>query len=230
MGFFKRHWSAILGTISNLPGLLHGLVWLFDWGARVDLVATKLSEHGVLNTMLGFFLDPPQWLVLIALPVGLLLIYWDLKGRPRFWRVTNKQGVHRISCVDFLKVAAERGWDFTDQHSLHLLDLQDAMRQGGADGSLTLWGRLNRWPNAEIIMRSEVIEEIPADHWKEFRVHLFAALENDNFHTYSWHIKPSTTAEKKFVDLHVDRDESARWLQQDATAFKGRTTPSTRCT
>jgi hypothetical protein len=231
MAFIKRHWSAILGAISNLPSLWHALVWLFDWGARVDLVATKLREHGGINVMLGFFVDPPPWLVLVTLPVGLLLIFWDLKGRPIPWRKYQAgQSIDRITCVEFLKTATNKGWNFTDQHSLHLIDLQDAMRQGGVDGSLTIWGRLNRWPNAEMIMRSEVIEKIPADHWKEFRVHLFATLDNDNFHTYSWHIKPSTTAEKKYVDLHVGREESTKWLQQHAAAFKGRTTLSTRCT
>jgi hypothetical protein len=85
MDFFKRHRFAILGAISNLPTILRGLVWLFDWGARIDLVAAKLGEHGGINAVLGFFLDPPPWLVFVTLPIGLALIFWDLKGRPHFW-------------------------------------------------------------------------------------------------------------------------------------------------
>jgi hypothetical protein len=85
MGFLKRHWSAVLGAISNVPSFWHGLVWLFDWGARIDLAATKLHEYGGLASVLAFLLSPPPWLILITLPAGLLLIWWDVKGRPRFW-------------------------------------------------------------------------------------------------------------------------------------------------
>jgi hypothetical protein len=127
-------------------------------------------------------------------------------------------------------MATDRGWNFTDQHRLHLIDLQDALRQGGLDGHITVWGKLNRWPNAEQLMRKEVIDKIPTNHWREFRVHLFAALDSDNFRTYSWHFKPSSTAELRYIDLHVNRSEAAIWLDRNAVAFKGKTTPDQRGT
>jgi hypothetical protein len=68
----------------------------------------------------------------------------------------------RIPCTELLKMATDRGWNFTDQHSLHLIDLQDAIRQGALDGYIALWGKLNRWPNAEQLMRKQVFEKIPA--------------------------------------------------------------------
>jgi len=106
-------------------------------------------------------------------------------------------------------MATGLGWDFTDQHSLQLIDLQDAIRQGALDGHLTVWGRLNRWPNSEQLMRKEVVEKIPSEHWREFRVHLFGTLYNDNFKTSSWHVKPLGSEEYGYVDLHVERVQSA---------------------
>jgi hypothetical protein len=143
---------------------------------------------------------------------------------------TPKSGpsIDRIPCTELMKIATELGWTFTDQHSLHLIDLQDAIRQGALDGHLTVWGKLNKWPRAESLMRKEVIEKIPPAHWREFRVHLFAALEGDNFHTYSWHPAPSQSLDTRYVDLHVDRSESVAWLNKDALAFKGKTTVETR--
>ncbi|MCG2629717.1 hypothetical protein L6654_24135 [Bradyrhizobium sp. WYCCWR 13023] len=135
---------------------------------------------------------------------------------------------NRISSVELMKMAIRLGWNFSDQHSLELIDLQDAIRQGALDAQLTVWGKLNRWPNAPQLMQKEVLEKIPAEHFKDYRINLFAALENDNFHTYTWHILPSSSAEKGYLDLHVDRSEAANWLRLDALAFRGRTTTQTR--
>jgi hypothetical protein len=139
-----------------------------------------------------------------------------------------KSSSERIPITELLKMAKDRGWSFTDQHVLQLIDLQDAIRQGGLDGHLTVWGKLNRWPRAEQLMRKEVIEKIPAYHWREFRVHLIPVLDEDNFGTKSWHVSPSSTAELGYIDLHVTRSEAAIWLDRDALAFRGKTTPEKR--
>ena len=77
-------------------------------------------------------------------------------------------------------------------------------------------------------MRKEVIDKIPAEHWREWRVHLFGALSHDNFGTFSWHVQPSASAEKGYLDLHVERSQAIEWLRREAFKFKGRTTPQNR--
>jgi hypothetical protein len=109
-----------------------------------------------------------------------------------------KPSLDRISMIELMTMGTGLGWNFTDRDSLQLIDLQDAIRQGALDGHLTVWGRLNRWPNADQLMRKEVVEKIPSEHWREFRVHLFGALDNDNFKTYSWHVTPSTMGERGY--------------------------------
>ena len=126
----------------------------------------------------------------------------------------------RITCTELLKIAAASGWDFISPSSVHLVDLQDAMRQGGADNTLTIWGRANKWTSEEL-MRNELLERIPPDHWKEFFVNLLCAPQGDNFHTKSW--KPEkNTARLGYVDLYVDRSQATSWLHRDASSFKGR--------
>ena len=130
----------------------------------------------------------------------------------------------RIPCTELLSVATAAGWDFTSHDSLHLIDLQEAMRQGGADSTLAIWGKANKW-TSESIMRSELLDKISPDHWREHFVHLFAATQGDNFNTYSWSPDAKNFGRRGYVDLHVGRSQAASWLRGDALPFKGRNQP-----
>ena len=85
-------------------------------------------------------------------------------------------------------------------------------------------GRLKRWSD-EDLLRNEILEKIPPEHWRTFYVFLFPALEGDNFHTKSW--TPSDTPQN-YMDLHVNRREAETWSDRDAAAFRGKTTSNQR--
>jgi hypothetical protein len=127
----------------------------------------------------------------------------------------------RIPCTVLLKLAENDGWDFSDS-SLHLLDLQEAMRQGGLDNTLTIWAKERKF-GSDQLMQGEPLHKIDADHWKNHYVHLFAAREGDNFNTYSW-LQTGDIGRRGYIDLHVLRSQAARWLSRDALFFKGKTT------
>jgi hypothetical protein len=126
----------------------------------------------------------------------------------------------RIPVTTLLKIAVDLDWRFSPD-SLHLIDMQDAIRQGALDETLTVWGRLNRWSD-ERIVRDEVLEKIPSIHWREFRVSLYPAFDGDNFHVKSW--SPNEKLQG-YLDLHVERGEAISWLKIDAVAFKGKARP-----
>jgi hypothetical protein len=98
--------------------------------------------------------------------------------------------------------------------------MQDAMRQGGSDNVLTIWGRPNKW-TSERLMRNESLLKIPAGHWHDNFISLGLARDGDNFQTCSWEPKGSATT-KAFLDLHVERTPAAQWLRRDAVSFKGK--------
>jgi hypothetical protein len=132
--------------------------------------------------------------------------------------------IDRIPCTELLKIATAVGWDFTSSASLQLLDMQEAMRQGGSDDVLIVWGRSKKWTSDEL-MRKELLVPIPPSHWLEFFVHLFAARDDDNFNTYSWEPSKEHFGRRGYVDLHVDRHQAIAWLRRDAAPFRGKTKP-----
>jgi hypothetical protein len=140
---------------------------------------------------------------------------------PGLW---TKASLDRIPCTELLSIATAAGWDFDSNNSLHLLDLQDALRQGGADDTLRIWGKSKKWTSDEL-MRKELLEKIEPIHWKEFFVHLYAATQNDNFNTYSWTPDEKDFGRRGYVDLHVDRSQAMSWVREDASSFRGRTKP-----
>jgi hypothetical protein len=87
MDFIRRRWISILTLLGFVPSLWSGIKWLFDWGARVDLVATKI-ELGWGDALMEFLLNPPPWFAIVAVPIGLLLIWWDSR-RQQFKKPTE---------------------------------------------------------------------------------------------------------------------------------------------
>jgi hypothetical protein len=57
------------------------------------------------------------------------------------WPHSLAPSIDRMPFTELLSVAASLGWDFSG-NSLHLLDLQEAVRQAGADGTLTQLSQL----------------------------------------------------------------------------------------
>lgn len=78
---FKKFWIAFVGIAFSLLSIWRSLVWLFDWEVRVETVAQKLRDYGGLGGVIEHLINPPPWLALALLPVGLGLIWWDVRRR-----------------------------------------------------------------------------------------------------------------------------------------------------
>jgi hypothetical protein len=93
---FKKHWRAVLGGVAILPSFWRGLVWLFDWGARVDLVIAKLREYGGIAAVIEFLINPPPWFIFPAIIIGFLLIWWDTARRQKPIIVGDQANFHSV--------------------------------------------------------------------------------------------------------------------------------------
>jgi hypothetical protein len=137
------------------------------------------------------------------------------------WPHSLGPSIDRTPFTEVLSVATSLGWDFSDS-SLNLLDLQEAVRQAGSDGVLTMWGKIAKYTSNNLL-QMEPFEKIPAGHWAEYHIHLFAARSGDNFNVYSWSPAAKPFGTKGYVDLHAESSQVMPWLRRDAVQFKGKT-------
>jgi hypothetical protein len=184
---------------------------------------------GLAGTGVAMMLPDQRWIGGVIIALAVLTLLFDVRierghvrtGSPlSFWQRFFGPRAVRVSVTDLLTMASRLGWDFVSHESLQLLDMQEAIRQGGLDGKITVVGRNNRW-TSESLVRNEPLDKIKPDHWRDHFVHLFAARENDNFNTYSWMATPQG-AVKPYVDLHVERAGLMTWLKNDAASFRGK--------
>jgi hypothetical protein len=196
------------------------------WEAVGDAILKQLSLGRLHATGCGYR-QITRRLQPAPIPPGFWLTakftYWFLDGDGSgILDAKNADGVE-YSDIEVTRAEALSIWPQPLPASIdRLLDLQDALRQGGIDDALTIWGKLKKWTSDDL-MRKEVLEKIEPAHWKEFFVHLFAATQGDNFNTYSWAPDRNDFGRRGYVDLHVDRSQAASWLDRTASSFKGRT-------
>lgn len=65
----RERWRTV--AASGPVGIAAGVLWLWDWGGRFDL----LYNHG--GSVLSFLLNPPTWVLWLTLVVGIICIAWD---------------------------------------------------------------------------------------------------------------------------------------------------------
>ena len=135
------------------------------------------------------------------------------------WQASSNSQVRRIPIKEFIEIAGKSGWDLD---SNEILDLERGGQQDALFGDLTLWGRRN-FQRLAILNVHEPLQEIPKDHWKDFKPQLLDAMNADkNIYARSWSREFSKAAEPKiFLDLHIDGSTSIPWLTGNGLQYKG---------
>lgn len=232
MAIIPKYLPRVVGAVFALPSLWQGFKWLLDWGGRIDVFRTwgnAISHH--LSNL-------PPWLNLLLLFAGLFLIWWDLKRSRQLAlspATAQRSGsaishtnptfrIGRIGVLDFAKRVEQAGWRIFGTHDLEGVDLLEGLRQAAIDGDIPFWGRQNRYSNRTLI-DGEPLTPISAEHWREYQFDWTSVLKdssNTDTHTYRMHSTENRTA-GGYVDVHLDGDAAAAWLQSPAAAaFKGR--------
>jgi hypothetical protein len=205
MSFFKRHWLAILGILSNLPSIWRGLVWLFDWESRVETFLQKLDQIGGVRGVIEFIANPPPWLALVTLPFGILLIWLDVHRRLRARQemklaVTSRHGT-AIPRLASQEVNEWRPMFETVAHVAHSIGDADAslcwsrsrnaIRQAAYDQRIRIRGR-RQLANRRVTKGgdySDVQTDIDHDYWSKTEIN---ALATSAEHQTDYHTDPET--------------------------------------
>lgn len=173
----------------------------------------------------GYWPTAPEWVWGIFVWGGLAVIAGAivLGVWPRLTSMSVLFGQRRNSRVPMIEIrdaVAQRGWDFNTDTSLHILDLCEALRQGGLDREISFWGRPDR-NIFDSLTKSEPLNPISNNHWKDFEIdpiNLHKTDDNFNVRTQN-KVGPS---EKGYVDVHTEKKAAMRWLKQNETDFKGK--------
>lgn len=92
---FAKYWRSAAGAALLLRG---PLVWLLDWGGRIEFAANHAGDLPV-----NYLLNPPAWANYALILAGLALIWWDTRRA----RALPYQTSRRMIAVDpYLVLAA----------------------------------------------------------------------------------------------------------------------------
>lgn len=170
------------------------------------------NAYGILSVTSGY-LPYWAWLLILATIVVIASLEYAFRRNP-------SAGVARISLVTLRDKASMQGWNFSDPNSLHIIDLCDALRQAGLDGTLRFWGKSNRDLPSDLL-DGEPLVEIPAEHWKNFWIDWTAlAQAQDGKLAFTYY--PGGSKQEGFVDVHVSKNALGSWLKVDAAKYRGR--------
>jgi hypothetical protein len=203
------------GTSALASGVLGIALPTLMWG--LDRLGVEISKPVVATIVAVSIL-----FVVLSLALFLHLTYKWFRGRRRGTAVAiveaRAQVIQRMPILDFMRLAAQRGWRVFGVHNLEAVDLMDGLRQVGSDAIVRFWGRLDgrRSSNA-------IIMEIPREHWQEYELDWTSvtdATANATTCTYTMH-RPDTRYEGGYADIHLDGAAATRWLETGALAFRG---------
>jgi hypothetical protein len=208
------------------------VVSLYDWIARFHFLATTgIAAAGWFVTFIAASAqgwDPVSvWVGSLGAGAFVALLFIAF----RLWRsgvpVTIEHAAptpelsgrsQRMPILDFMRLAAERGWRVYGDHNLEAVDLMDGLRQAGSDAAMKLWGRLDGRRN-----RHAILTEIPCEHWQEYEfdwASVISATENASTCTETM-LRLDTRYEGSYSDIHLEEAAARRWLETAALAFRG---------
>lgn len=127
-----------------------------------------------------------------------------------------------ISLDDLAKLARSRyGWRFGND-SYESLDFIDALRQSGADGSLTILGRADCQHLSEDLKNYHPLEAIPREHFRRYSIDVPGFFEGTSNYNMSTHF-PTRPNEGTYRDLHIQtKREATEWLREAAPKWRGK--------
>jgi hypothetical protein len=170
--------GAIIGIV--LPAW-NALKWLVGWGEHIEFIAHRVHDIHYVGPMLEALLNPPPWLPLASVPVGLFIIWMALrseKSSPTFeppaagLTYLSNRDSELSSAIRVMTLRSAWGRWFSAQNlasdgkpirEAYLLEMAtDVVMEKILDGELEIRGRLPGKID---------YEQIPPTHWRSSALH-----------------------------------------------------------
>jgi hypothetical protein len=129
----------------------------------------------------------------------------------------------KMPILEFMHLAARRGWQILGEQNLEAVDLMDGLREAGSEGIIRFWGRLDKNGN-RFLIENEIRVQMPAKHWRDYELDWTSVLSaKDNLETRTYTLrKPTRRYHHGYADICLDRAAAIGWLKTEAMAFRGR--------
>ncbi len=202
-------WKTLGGLMTTVLTLFSGYLAKIE-EQSIALVFLSCFAALVLSILLFFFIVPRcfSW---VRIKID------TLKKKEALQTQQPSACVERITLVEFLKIAEKSGVRFIDPNS-QLPIFFRKIKQAAFDGEINFWGRPNKNHMFEELQKQEILKPIPADHWENFIIdgltciqhQALTAIKDDNSSTSSY---IPATYEKGYTDIHLDKQQSIKWLK-----------------
>jgi hypothetical protein len=129
----------------------------------------------------------------------------------------------KMPILEFMQLAARRGWRILGEQNLEAVDLMDGLREAGSEGTIRFWGRLDKNGN-RFLIENQIRVLIPVKHWRDYEFDWISVLSaKDNLETRTYTLRnPNRQYQNGHADIYLDRAAAIRWLKYEAIAFRGR--------
>jgi hypothetical protein len=179
----------LIGTASVSPE---------DAASNISKWADKFGIH-----------DLPLWLTAAA--GNRHVVYAGMAAAPLYafivWGIPAlKRHQHeKMPILDFVQLAARRGWRVLGEQNLEAVDLMDGLREAGSGGTIRFWGRFDKNGN-RFLIDNEIRVQIPAKHWRVYEFDWTSVLSaKDNLETCTYTLRnPNRRYQNGYADIHLD--------------------------
>lgn len=226
---FKKNWPFYV---------VFSLIWwiaeqvILEKALEAGLREASRMKEPLLNFIVDLAEEPVAWFTVGAILIVTTLFvhsYFSAKLPPNAVAAVTlskpKLGVSkpkRITLKHLIGIAEKQGWDMDGQHSMHILDLADAIRQAGLDGDLTIWRKVYREGLPEL-SKTAPLDIIPKTDWKNSVIDIASYMKaKSNFEIQTRRENTKDTKTPIYCDLHFPTNEVIEWLKNEAIDYRGR--------